>query len=64
MKLNLKANAIKNVNMDNSIDIECNEEQLYECFDRVRIGLIAKYLFMRLNTGCEYGAARKGKEGE
>lgn len=42
---------------DNSIDLLCNEEQLYECLDNVRIGLIAKYLFMRLNNGNAY----KGK---
>ena len=49
MKLTLKGNAIKKVHQDNSIDLLCNEEQLYECLDNVRIGLIAKYLFMRLN---------------
>ena len=57
MKLTLKGNAIKKVHQDNSIDLLCNEEQLYECLDNVRIGLIAKYLFMRLNNGNAY----KGK---
>lgn len=57
MKLTLKGNAIKKVHQDNSIDLLCNEEQLYECLDAVRIGLIAKYLFMRLNNGNAY----KGK---
>ena len=54
MKLTLKGNAIKKVHQDNSIDLLCNEEQLYECLDNVRIGLIAKYLFMRLNNGNAY----------
>lgn len=54
MKLTLKGVAIKKVHEDNSIDLQCNEEQLYECLDNVRIGLIAKYLFMRLNKGAEY----------
>ena len=57
MKLTLKGSAIKKVHQDNSIDLLCNEEQLYECLDNVRIGLIAKYLFMRLNNGNAY----KGK---
>ena len=59
MKLTLRGTAIKKVHQDNSIDLLCNEEQLYECLDNVRIGLIAKYLFMRLNQGSEYWAARK-----
>ena len=50
MKLTLNGSAIKKVHQDNSIDLLCNEEQLYECLDNVRIGLIAKYLFMRLNN--------------
>ena len=54
MKLTLKGNAIKKVHQDNSIDLLCNEEQFYECLDNVRIGLIAKYLFMRLNNGNAY----------
>lgn len=54
MKLTLKGSAIKKVHQDNSIDLLCNEEQLYECLDNVRIGLIAKYLFMRLNNGNAY----------
>lgn len=54
MKLTLKGNAIKKVYQDNSIDLLCNEEQLYKCLDNVRIGLIAKYLFMRLNNGNAY----------
>lgn len=57
MKLTLNGSAIKKVHQDNSIDLLCNEEQLYECLDNVRIGLIAKYLFMRLNNGNAY----KGK---
>lgn len=56
MKLTLKGSAIKKVHQDNSIDLLCNEEQLYECLDNVRIGLIAKYLFMRLNNGNAYKA--------
>lgn len=40
MKLTLKGNAIKKVHQDNSIDLLCNEEQLYECLDNVRIGLL------------------------
>lgn len=54
MKLTLKGIAIKKVHEDNSIDLLVNEEQLYECLDNVRVGLIAKYLFMRLNKGTEY----------
>ena len=54
MKLTLNGSAIKKVHQDNSIDLLCNEEQLYECLDNVRIGLIAKYLFMRLNNGNAY----------
>ena len=54
MKLTLKGSAIKKVHQDNSIDLLCNEEQLYEYLDNVRIGLIAKYLFMRLNNGNAY----------
>lgn len=54
MKLTLKGIAIKKVHEDNSIDLLVNEEQLYECLDNVRVGLIAKYLFMRLNKGAEY----------
>ncbi len=59
MKLTLKGNVIKKVHEDNSIDLLCNEEQLYHCLDNVRIGIIAKYLFMRLNSGNEYGARAK-----
>lgn len=40
MKLTLKGSAIKKVHQDNSIDLLCNEEQLYECLDNVRIGLL------------------------
>lgn len=54
MKLTLKGSAIKKVHQDNSIDLLCNQEQLYECLDNVRIELIAKYLFMRLNNGNAY----------
>ena len=54
IKITLKGSAIKKVHQDNSIDLLCNEEQLYECLDNVRIGLIAKYLFMRLNNGNAY----------
>ena len=54
MKLTLKGIAIKKVHEDNSIDLLVNEEQLYECLDNVHVGLIAKYLFMRLNKGAEY----------
>ena len=57
MKLTLKGNAIKKVHQDNAIDLLCNEEKLYACLDTVRIGRIAKYLFMRLNNGNAY----KGK---
>jgi hypothetical protein len=57
MKLTLKGNAIKKVHEDNSIDLLCNEEQLYECLDKVNVKLIAKYLFMRLSNGNAY----KGK---
>lgn len=58
MKLTLKGNAIKKVHEDNSIDLLCNEEQLYECLDKVNVKLIAKYLFMRLSNGNAY----KGKD--
>lgn len=58
MKLTLKGTAIKKVHEDNSIDLLCNEEQLYECLDKVNVKLIAKYLFMRLSNGNAY----KGKD--
>lgn len=54
MKLHLNGNAIRKVYPDNSIDLLCDEEKLYECLDNVCIGIIAKYLFMRLNNGNAY----------
>lgn len=62
MKLKLIGTAIKKVYDDNSIDLLVDEEQLYRCLDNVSIGIVAKYLFMRLEKVTSMVQTEKERE--